>query len=179
MIGNDIIDISLAKTQSNWQRPGFLEKQFTNHEIELIRKSVTPFLMVWRMWSMKEAAYKVVVQQEHKRFFAPKKFECQIASETEGLIRFKDRAFESTTRTTGEYIYTYVGNASFQWIGQKIDRKGMLKIIRAHVKVDKADLKVEKNAFGVPELYKQGRQISRSVTITHHGKFEAFEYKLI
>ena len=31
-IGNDIIDLKLAKTQSNWQRKGFLEKQFTQKE---------------------------------------------------------------------------------------------------------------------------------------------------
>ena len=33
MIGNDVVDLQLAKTQSNWQRKGFLEKQFTEFEI--------------------------------------------------------------------------------------------------------------------------------------------------
>ena len=32
MIGNDIVDLNLAERQSNWQRPGFLEKQFTIQE---------------------------------------------------------------------------------------------------------------------------------------------------
>ena len=32
MIGNDIVDLNLAKTQSNWQRKGFLERQFTKKE---------------------------------------------------------------------------------------------------------------------------------------------------
>ena len=39
MIGNDIIDLSLAAIQSNWQRAGFLEKQFTKKEREYILNS--------------------------------------------------------------------------------------------------------------------------------------------
>ena len=36
MIGNDIVDLKLAKNQSNWQRKGFLEKQFTEEEQKTI-----------------------------------------------------------------------------------------------------------------------------------------------
>ena len=32
-IGNDIVDLNLAKTESNWQRPGFLEKQLPEYMI--------------------------------------------------------------------------------------------------------------------------------------------------
>lgn len=178
MIGNDIIDLSLAKTQSNWKRSGFLEKQFTNHEIDSIRKSENPFLLVWRFWSMKEAAYKIVVQQQNKRFFGPKKFECQIVSETEGFVRFEAQTFQSTTTSTSKYIYTAIGSASVQCIGNKINRSEMLKQMGTQIGVHDSELKIEKNAFGVPQLYKCGRQISSALSITHHGNFQAFEYKL-
>ena len=72
MIGNDIIDLSLAKTQSNWQRKGFLEKLFSNDEQQLILEASNSFEMVWRLWSMKEAAYKIYTQHNEIRFFAPK-----------------------------------------------------------------------------------------------------------
>ncbi len=78
MIGNDVVDLQLAKTQSNWQRKGFLEKQFTEEEQQTILNSENPFLQVWLFWSMKEAAYKCYVQEHQKRFFAPKKFKCKI-----------------------------------------------------------------------------------------------------
>ena len=32
MIGNDIIDLDVAKTESNWKRKGFLDKIFTANE---------------------------------------------------------------------------------------------------------------------------------------------------
>ena len=63
MIGNDIIDLSLAAIQSNWQRAGFLEKQFTKKEREYILNAADSFLQVWLFWSMKEAAYKCYTQQ--------------------------------------------------------------------------------------------------------------------
>ena len=31
--GNDIVDLSLAKTESNWKRKGFLEKIFTENSL--------------------------------------------------------------------------------------------------------------------------------------------------
>ena len=43
MIGNDIVDLQLAKKQSNWQRKGFLDKQFTVSEQEEIARSKNPF----------------------------------------------------------------------------------------------------------------------------------------
>ena len=73
MIGNDIVDLTLAKTQSNWRRNRFLEKQFTDFEIERIVKSQHPFMQVWLFWSMKEAAYKIHVQQYQKTIFCSQK----------------------------------------------------------------------------------------------------------
>ena len=43
MIGNDIIDLSAAKLESNWQRRGFLEKQFTKNEQRQILSAQNSF----------------------------------------------------------------------------------------------------------------------------------------
>lgn len=176
MIGNDIIDISLAKTQSNWQRPGFLVKQYTQQEIAAIKKSENPFLLVWRFWSMKEAAYKVVAQQQSKRFFAPKKFACEIRSETQGFVRFESQLFETQTQTTDEYIYTSVGQATFQSIGAKADEKEIFKLIERNTGIPSTQLTIKKNAIGVPNLYAKDELISSYFTKTHHGEFLAFEF---
>ena len=132
MIGNDIIDLSLAKTQSNWQRKGFLHKQFSSQEQALIYNSEHPLMSVWRLWSMKEATYKAVVQQQNRRFFAPKKFDCTLNSATEGVVHFKGQAVTCTTTITGAYIYSSVGNTHVQWIGKKSEREKFLKSIAKH-----------------------------------------------
>ena len=93
MIGNDIIDLSFARLESNWQRTGFLEKQFTANEQKLILTAKNSFILVWKLWSMKEAAYKIYLQQNETRFFAPKKFDCLLKSGEKGLVYFKDQIF--------------------------------------------------------------------------------------
>ena len=56
MIGNDIIDLALARKESNWLRSGFLDKIFTLREKLLISNSQNPETTVWNLWSRKEAA---------------------------------------------------------------------------------------------------------------------------
>ena len=93
MVGNDLVDLQIAKSESNWRRKGFLEKQFTIKEQQLILKNGNSFNDVWRLWSMKEAAYKVYTQQHKKRFFAPQKFECSFISQSEGMVSFEKNKF--------------------------------------------------------------------------------------
>ena len=71
MVGNDIDDLNLASKESNWQRKGFLEKQFTKKEQREILAAENPFLKVWLFWSMKEAAYKCYTQNFEKRLITP------------------------------------------------------------------------------------------------------------
>jgi len=59
MLGNDIVDLDLAKTQSNWRRKNYLDKIFTTEEQLLISSAKRPDEMVWLLWSMKESAYKI------------------------------------------------------------------------------------------------------------------------
>jgi hypothetical protein len=84
--GNDIIDLKHTRHTTNWQRPGFLDKQFTATEQHYIFKSNHSFNTVWLFWSMKEAAYKCLVQHTKHRFFAPKKFNCKITGKNTGVV---------------------------------------------------------------------------------------------
>ena len=76
MIGNDIVDLALAKRESNWRRAGFLAKIFTAHEQHLIDAATDPDQMVWLLWSMKESAYKLAIRRTQNRAFAPIKLAC-------------------------------------------------------------------------------------------------------
>ena len=106
MVGNDIVDLNLASKESNWQRKGFLEKQFTKKEQREILAAENPFLKVWLFWSMKEAAYKCYTQNFEKRFFAPQKFECRLSSEDTGVVIFKELPFYTSSDLTTFYIHT-------------------------------------------------------------------------
>ena len=105
-IGNDIVDLNLAKIESNWQRKGFLEKQFTQKEQDEILSSENPFLKVWLFWSMKEAAYKCYTQKFKERFFAPQKFECTAISKDRGTVVFEENTFYTVSIFNALYIST-------------------------------------------------------------------------
>ena len=49
MVGNDIVDLNEASRASNWQRPRFLDKLFSEQEQAYINSAEKAFKMVWRL----------------------------------------------------------------------------------------------------------------------------------
>ena len=181
MIGNDIIDLSLAKTASNWQRKGFLEKQFTANEQQLVLEAPNSFVMVWRLWSMKEAAYKIFTQQHNVRFFAPKNFECKLTQGSKGVVSFKGQNFYTRTKVNQDCIFTiavienkkspYSEMVSPDQIDTMI--KSKLNELTA---LEISEIQQEKSKNGVPSYYYKRTLLTSSCSITHHGKFGAYSF---
>ena len=109
MLGNDIVDLQLAATQSNWRRKGYLQKISTEQEQELILNATDQNQMVWLLWSMKEAAYKIVTIEVGERFYSPRSFECFVDlsnSPCKGKVVFEEFSFETVSEVTEDYINT-------------------------------------------------------------------------
>ena len=179
MIGNDIVDLSVAKLESNWQRRGFLEKLFTKNEQRQILSALNSFVCVWKIWSMKEAAYKIYTQQNDQRFFAPKKFNCSIISNKYGLVNFKDQVFYTSSIVKREYIFTlaslekYTKAYSDLVIPRFIDRtiKKQLENITTF-SADEIEQKKTKN--NAPVYYYKDILLTKSCSISHHGNYGVF-----
>lgn len=183
MIGNDVVDLNLAKTESNWQRKGFLEKQFTDFEINEILKSANPFLKVWLFWSMKEAAYKCYVQEHQKRFFAPKKFSCKIISDREGVVEIDSKKYYINYLISDKYIASVTReNKDSKMVSELffIDKnESVTKIINDKlVSFFADDTQLLKNDLGIPYLYQNNKKIDVSVSKSHHGNYGAFAFTL-
>jgi phosphopantetheinyl transferase (holo-ACP synthase) len=183
-IGNDIVDLNLAKTQSNWQRKGFLEKQFTQKEQREILNSENPFLKVWLFWSMKEAAYKCYTQKFEARFFAPQKFECSLTSEEIGKVVFKGNVFYTTSFFNALYVYTTAREtkekvAIFSAVGlpNTIDSDLKIKLASA-IGVPSEAIEKRKTFIGAPLFYHQEELVTPSCSISHHGNYGAFAFTL-
>ena len=179
MIGNDIIDLSIAKIESNWQRRGFLEKQFTANEQRLILAATNSFILVWRFWSMKEAAYKVFTQQNEMCFFSPKKFDCLLISNKEGMVLYKDQIFYTSSIVTQDYIFTL---ARYEKLTKPYSRFVMPQFIDNMIKIKLEDvtsfsaLEIEqkKSKNGAPFYYYKDILLTRSCSISHHGNYGVF-----
>ena len=184
MVGNDIVDLKEARKSSNWQRPRFLNKLFTFKEQQLIHKSKNPFNMVWRLWSMKEAAYKLYTQKYPSRFYNPKGFECELQDEN-GTVKFKDFECLIKTTITSNYILSEARFEEFEMTSKVIGfntnniefqsedlKDALLDEFSNLYRVSKTDLTFEKSEFGIPTVVFNSDRIQ--VSLSHHGFYGTY-----
>lgn len=160
MIGNDIIDLALARKESNWQRKGFLNKLFTPQEQLLISKSNNPETTVWNLWSRKEAAYKIYNRQTQIRAFIPLQLECFDLEVKDGILYGQvicyDTVYFTKTTITSEYIET---NAVLN--PSDLDTLKTINLSKPLIKIN-----------GIPNYYNSKNQGLIPVSKSHHGRFE-------
>jgi len=189
MTGNDIVDIKLAAAESNWKRKGFLDKIFTLHEQQYISDAALPHEMVWKLWTMKESAYKIYTRQFGGRFFAPQQFCCTILTETTGLVAYNNTSYQTITVIAKDYIYSIARPAGVKknnlinscfYLPELHNYKKQLfiykKIIASYNSVTgkmKKKINIIKDKNGVPFI-NCGNNLQIPVSITHHGHFAAF-----
>lgn len=160
MIGNDVIDLALARKESNWKRKGFLNKIFTSNEQLLISKSQNPEIAVWNLWSRKEAAYKIYNRQTQIRSYIPLQLECFDLEEKEEIFYGKvicyDTVYFTKTRITLDCIETIA-------VLQASDFDTIL-YLNSGVAIIKTN--------GLPNYFDTKNQVLKPISKSHHGRFE-------
>ncbi|MEN8886081.1 MAG: 4'-phosphopantetheinyl transferase superfamily protein [Winogradskyella sp.] len=182
MIGNDVVDLKEAKLTSNWQRPRFLDKLFTTNEQRIIKNSDHSFLMVWRLWSMKEASYKLYTQLYPSRFYAPNAFQCDIEN---SKVSYKDFQCFVKTEITAEHMLSEAClkeqkmtskllyfNYSDTQKQSKVLKAKIIKSISETYQVPRDQLRFYKNEFGTPMVKFNSEYIH--VSLSHHGNYGVF-----
>ncbi|RYG22792.1 MAG: 4-phosphopantetheinyl transferase family protein, partial [Chitinophagaceae bacterium] len=109
MLGNDVVDLRLAKIQSNWKRRNYLSKIYSAGEQIYIDAADDPDLIVWLLWSMKEAAYKIVNRNTSIRCYEPKGFCCSFelnGSSAKGEVSYRGEKFLTHSEFSPERIHT-------------------------------------------------------------------------
>lgn len=153
MIGNDVVDILQARIESNLNRKGFMQKLFTKEEQEIIAQSNNPEEMTWRLWSMKEAAYKIYNRETGIRAFMPLSLQCSIEDTIHGKVSCNGNTYFTETSITENSIHTVaVCNADdFRLI------------------YEPETAMVEKDDTGLPYA-KSGNGLLYPASISHHGR---------
>ncbi len=185
MIGNDVVDLTVAGINSRWREVRFLDKIFNSEEQSLITES-NQFYTIWRLWSMKESAYKIWARNKRARY-NPKFFKCKIISETSGIVSFDNNSINTTTMFSENVIHT---NAIFQNLEvisgivklegfSRIDKLRFLKekTIESYsdfCSISKESISIKKNAFGAPELFINHQNQTNFLSLSRHGCYGAF-----
>nr|WP_315209831.1 4'-phosphopantetheinyl transferase superfamily protein [uncultured Flavobacterium sp.] len=155
MIGNDIVDLALAKKESNWQRNRFLDKIFTKNEQQIILNDANPEIMVWNLWSRKEAAYKIYNRETGIRGFFPLQLDCFYENENSGSVSIKSKIYFTQSKIENDSIYTIA-----------VVEKEYFKKIKS---INPAVEILKKN--GIPFIIDEQTKLIQPVSISHHGRF--------
>lgn len=181
MLGNDVIDLTLAKMQSNWTRRNYLSKVFSHQEQNIIYSSDNPDLMVWLIWSMKEAAYKIVNRKTGVRFYDPKGFCCNFdldGSQAKGSVSYLGERFITHSEVAQNYVHTLSLKE-----GIRLEKCKIIHIQNCSDYVtcfnnNHLNLKLQKNRSGLPEVYEELTMKQYTASISHHGNFLFIAYLL-
>ncbi len=160
MIGNDIVDLALARKESNWKRTGFLSKIFTKKEQLLISTAENPEIKVWDLWSRKEAAYKIYNRETAIRGYFPLKLECVDLETKDGLsfgkVLIDESIYFTKTEITSQFIYTVAA--------LNVEQFTTIKTLESLAKVEKI--------IGIPNYIDEENFTKKPVSISHHGRFQ-------
>lgn len=204
MIGNDIVDLGLARQESNWRRPRYLAKIFTPEEQQLIADAHRPTTMVWLLWSCKEAAYKRWASEHQQRSFFPNKIEVQgfqqvqetdlhhTAADGESShlpytssVQIMGHCYTVHTSLKGDLIHSWTLPKEKKLLLRKVDalpcatlseatRSLVYKHLEQCFQWSPADLSIQKNEQGRPFVYYQNKQCPLSLSLAHHGRYGGF-----
>lgn len=98
-------------------RDRFLDKLFSKSEQQYILLAARPEEMVWLLWSMKEAAYKIYNKVTGIRSFAPLKLRCKInrlnATTCQGEVQVDEILYHTASSIApGDYVHSIAAGIS-------------------------------------------------------------------
>jgi len=187
VIGNDIVDLNQAKIESDWERPRFLDKIFTSEERRIILKAENPFQMVWRLWSMKESAYKIYARKHKIRSFIPQKLNCKLEGKR-GVVLIEKETFYTHSLIESNLVYTLAKTSKNEAINKNVlefftgtiveQRKaihqGIIKSIAESYNYPLEAIHLKRNSNGAPVIYVNDNESPLCCTTTHHGNYIAY-----
>jgi phosphopantetheine--protein transferase-like protein len=187
MIGNDIVDLKLAEKQSSWRRKGFLEKVFSANEQAMIFEAEKPDLIVWRLWSMKESAYKARLRVQKQIQINPKDFDCEIVNDQKGMVHCGSKMYRTRSEINDDFVHTQAFSKEFDHslfskvIAIDQSRSGSKQLYNAAIlsvvtsaNPEESDVVIRKNSLGIPELYKMGKKMPFLCSLSHHGRYGSY-----
>lgn len=190
-VGNDIIDIETAFLLEKEQDEKWINKVFTIREQQYIYNTHSPKLTLWKLWSCKESAYKVIVKRQNKRFLNPKRIEIFSCDVTDcHFAAYEDMRLLTSSNCTKQYIHTVcTANAHdldkvvgevfrypelSQSSGSKEIRGKMVRKIS--LSIGAFDFSFHKDKFGIPSIQASSLEVNIDISFSHDEPHFAYVY---
>lgn len=191
-IGNDVVDLKEAISTLKHNDNRWLDKNFNSIEQIYIKTSTNPAITLWKLWSCKESAYKVIVKKESIRFLNGRRIQidCTNIQDIFYKIFYKDHTLWVKTSTQENYIHSLC-SFSLETINQTrfdilqnnyktISEKSTFirKKLREEINTKYGMIEVDftKNKLGVPMIKTNNLSIQLDISFSHDGAFSAYSF---
>jgi phosphopantetheinyl transferase (holo-ACP synthase) len=180
MIGNDIVDLRQADLDNNWQRKGYLAKIFTLKEQQMILEAQQPAVMLWLIWTMKEAACKIVQRKTGIRSYVPLSFSCEELrtdrAQVSGKINYFDEIFQIRSEINGSLIHSIAVSDIRDFEQLQLQYLRHTATYREEFNSLSKLYLLAGTPSGLPELTHQITGQKHAVSVSHHGDYLAVIY---
>lgn len=184
MIGNDIIDLNLAREISSFRRSRLYRKLFSAEEQGALEIAEDRDLLFWKFWAMKEAAYKA----HQRRFglprsFEPVQFQCS-SSAGEEAVRVGELQYIIQTSVSQDYLQCIAVGLPAERFQQETSstseetKEKLFAAVSTLKAIPKNKIYIEKDKDFVPHLMYHNRPINCAFSLSHHGNFSAYALSL-
>jgi len=192
VIGNDIIDLKINLKEDKASKLRYLKKICTDTEIEAICASNNPNLLLWRIWSMKESAYKIVAKKTGVRLFMPKRLETFIENEYLGKVFSEWGIFYTcslvdeeggkivTDASEDRNVVTYSAVESIDsemYASVEVRKLLQNTICNKLTSLEPAMLEL-KMQEGIPQVFVGREKMPICVSLSHHGRWISCAFQL-
>jgi phosphopantetheinyl transferase (holo-ACP synthase) len=172
MLGNDVVDLKLAKQQIRWNTKAFQQKVLHPKEMNQYNSSPLRYNDFWKIWSIKETAYKAHQRNKnHRPKFNPFDFLVEINSSTSSKVILDNYEYNIISFVTDKYIYSYTASNDVYSV-QNFDLNLKNTFYNEGLKRQYLNNRVIKNEYGIPFLLENNKAVP--ISITHHGSYFAY-----
>lgn len=200
MIGNDIIALNELPVESESRFCRRINKVCTDLEIKWLYSLEKPARnrAFWKLWALKEAAWKADYRRGGMRLFNPHRYNCQLdlpetehtAAEENWLVtssrnRMKCKLNMTPSfihalaqHDTGEYSIPYWDSVSFTAKNPVVQSEELRRAVRKGLgrffDLNRSDIRIIKDMRGVPLLFACGAELPFVLSLSHHGHWGAW-----
>lgn len=179
MIGNDIIDLNLARLENKAGNPRYCKKIFTEKERDMIENSLDREEVLWTFWAMKETAYKA----HQRRFGLPRKinpldYECN----SESSVTIENWKYSIELDKNQNFIHCYTHRSKLKnyiYLSREFNEHDFLSDLKKQNPFINSELSIEKDGYGIPSIHMKSTSETIPFSLSHHGRFTAFVIPLI
>lgn len=186
MVGNDIVDLSLADKDA-WNRPRYLNKVCTPSEQLLLADAEDPGILYWVLWSMKESAYKLHFRKYLNRALNPIRFACSFEGASEGRVEIANEIYQTHSIVNHDFVHTISSNTKSEVITKEVSADASKEVRKETIQsliqcfssifvLNPHEVKFQKDINGLPYLKDELNGISKTCSISHHGRYGAYAF---